>query len=360
MIRYAEIRKQPLTLGTLQKFLSEDARDVGGHVDPDIRNAVKGWLDKADKRTAQLVAAGAYTDVTADRKKWNTLSARNKHAVPEPVLIDWATVKYLFMEIQGDKCAYCERKMAAGGDGGSGEHDLEHFRPKNPVKKWRAPQGLGIETGEKTDQGYYWLAFHLLNYCTSCLKCNRGLKHDHFPIAGTRYPPHNLPGQRSDKSEQPDLIYPLGTHDDDPEAVIRFRGVAAYPPEGDLFLPLEERTDARRNRRAKVTIAFFKLNSRDELIEGRAKKLRELEKSMELLNSVDPDVKAHAKQDLVNMTCGIDEHTACVRAMIRLHRRDPARAIQYFAVIRAYVDTKTPRNFGIVNGEFVEMSRQAP
>ena len=347
MIRYATLPDgaTPVTLNALREVLSADAK---GHSNPEIRKAVRNWPTKAHERTAQLLAARAYID----RDKWLKLKPNIRALIPEPVAVDWASVKYLFMAIQNEKCAYCERKLAARGSGGAAEHDLEHFRTKNPVKSWSAPAEIDFEVGEAYDSGYYWLAFHLLNYCTACKKCNTGFKSNYFPVAGTRLRPPEVPSPRTMRSEKPLLLYPLGTIDDDPENVLRFRGLAACPPFMDPALPHKEQQDAHRNKRARTIIAFFALNKRDELLWGRAEKLRELEKSFAQINSGDPEAAENAQADIRRLTDGFSEHTACVRAMIRLYRQDVKTARLYFAAVRAYLDSKTPKSYFEHAGRF--------
>jgi hypothetical protein len=313
MIRYATLPGgATITLKTLEAAIKADAT---GHADPEVRAAVRDWVKKAKARTAQLLAAGAYID----DKKWQRLSAAEKAAIARPIDLDWSSVKYLFMKIQNEKCAYCERRLASrGSKGGPAEHDLEHFRPKNSIKRWPASKVIDFPTGGP-DVGYYWLAFHLLNYCTACSTCNRGFKSNHFPVAGKRLRPPSVPSSRAAAAERPLLIYPLGLADDDPEELIRFRGTAAFPPDEDPLLDPEATRDLHRNRRARVTIEFFGLNDREELRRGRAEKLRELEKSLALINNGNAAEKKAARDDLCRLKDGSSEHTACVRAMIRLY-----------------------------------------
>jgi hypothetical protein len=346
MIRYATLPDG--TTITLESLRAAVEADAAGHPDRNIRKGLKDWLARADDRTAQLLAGKAYFEMD----KWRKLKAAGKRSLAKPIAVEWTVVKYLFMAIQNDKCAYCERKLAAGGHGGAAEHDLEHFRTKNPVKSWRAPSEIDFETGGPFEQGYYWLAFHLLNYCTACKKCNTGFKSNYFPVAGTRIQPPDGPTPRTLRSEKPFLIYPLGTIDDDPEDVIRFRGLAACPPALDPNLAEKDRVDSHRNKRARVVIAFFGLNDREELLWGRAEKLRELEKSLAQLNSgVGTDARL-AQDDIERLTSGFSEHTACVRAMIRLYREDVNTARSFFEEVREYLDSKTPKNYFERSGKF--------
>ncbi len=346
MIRYATLPDgSAITIESLRAAVEADAT---GHVDARIRQGLKNWLTKADERTAQLLAAKAYIDL----EKWRKIKAAERAPVPKPIAVDWASVKHLFMAIQNEKCAYCERKLAALGDGGAAEHDLEHFRTKNPVKAWPSPAEIDFETGEAFDSGYYWLAFHLLNYCTACKKCNTGFKSNYFPVAGPRCNPADVPSRGLTRAEKPYLIYPLGTIDDDPEEVIRYRGLAALPPALDPLLTAKDRRDAHRNKRARVIIAFFGLNEREELLWGQAEKLRELEKSLNDIKSQDPERVKYAQDDIRRLADGISEHTACVRAMIRLYCHDVTTAHSYFEAVRAYLDSKTPKKYYERAGKF--------
>jgi hypothetical protein len=346
MIRYATLRKQPITLENLHRFIGEDAAK---HPDPEVQKGVKDWLTKAKDRTDQLLAANAYIDL----EKWSKLSAVEKKRIPKPISVGWAEVKYLYMELQQEKCAYCERKLAARGDGGAAEHDLEHFRPKNAVKQWSAPKEIDFSIGDPRDIGYHWLAFHLLNYCTACTKCNSGFKKNYFPIAGVRGGLGAQPGPKLDAKERPLLLYPLGAGDDDPEELIRFRGLVAVPPEKDPIAATKIRKDGYRNRRARVIIAFFDLNQRSELLWGRAEKLRELEKALADIVKGTTEEKLLAEKDIKRLIGGFSEHTACVKGMIRLYQNDVPLARKYFDAIRAYLDSKTPTTYLKRSGQFV-------
>ena len=60
-------------------------------------------------------------------------------------------------------------------------------------------------------------------------------------------------------------------------------------------MPEEAQKDKQRNQRARVIIAFFGLNERDELLWGRAEKLRELEKSLAQINSKSKSMPSRRK-----------------------------------------------------------------
>jgi hypothetical protein len=340
MIRYATLPGgAKISLKTLEAAIKADAT---GHADPEVRKAVRDWVKKAKARTAQLLAVGTYIDTN----KWQRLSAAEKEAIAKPIDLEWSSVKYLFMKIQNEKCAYCERKLASQGDGGAAEHDLEHFRPKSPIKAWNAPKAIDFPTGGP-DTGYY---------CTACKKCNSGFKSNQFPVAGNRLRPPAGPTSPATRAERPFLIYPLGLADDDPEELIRFRGITAHPPAEDPLLDPKARRNLHRNRRARVTIEFFGLNRRDELLWGRAEKLRDLEKALTLINRGTATEKIAAQDDIRRMTDGFSEHTACMRAMLRLYQSDVKIARALFQVIREYLDSKTPKTYFEKAGRFLKAS----
>ena len=340
MIRYNYIRGKPLNLKAIQAAIKADAI---GHNDASVRRELTDWLQRAGDRTSQLVAAGEYIDL----EKWRKLSAKKKAAIPKPIAVEWSSVKYLFMEIQHNKCAYCERRFAdSASKGGSAEHDLEHYRTKNPVTVWTAPKEIDFSTGDASP-GYFWLAFDLRNYCASCKTCNSGYKRNQFPIAGVRGQVGKLPTRDLNAEEQPLLVFPLGTVDVDPEDILRFRGIAAFPPEQDPLLPPNTRNGEYRNRRARATITFFALNFRPELLWGRAERIRELEKALAELNDTNAGSQRQtaAKSDIKRLAGESSEHTACVRGMMRLYTHDPTTARVYFEAVRAYLDSTTPQDY---------------
>ena len=104
--------------------------------------AVASWRSRAATRTARFIAAGGYDESSSI----------------------WSEIKPVFMKLQNDKCAYCERQLASADSGGAVEHDLEHFRPKSSVVVWPDGAGVSFATGTASPAGYFWLAYHLLNY----------------------------------------------------------------------------------------------------------------------------------------------------------------------------------------------------
>lgn len=97
-----------------------------------------GWVADASGRTRKFVQGKQY-----DEAKGN-----------------WSAIKPILMEIQHNKCAYCERQFAgAATKAGSREYAVDHFRPKSSVKALRprrtsifprASRTLGATTGWRT------------------------------------------------------------------------------------------------------------------------------------------------------------------------------------------------------------------
>ena len=201
-----------------------------------VEKRVPGWLDRAKSRTEGFRKKGKYEE---------------KSSI-------WGEVKPVLMEVQGGaKCCFCERQFEAG-DLGRHELDIEHYRPKGSVKKWKCPpelvqEGVSLTEPPGSGKGYYLLAYHLLNYAAACKACNSGLKKDYFPIAGK----YDLDGEEPERltDEQPWLLYPIGRLDVDPEEVITFHGI----------FPKSTSDDRASRLRGLVTIVFSAYQLRTEL-----------------------------------------------------------------------------------------------
>jgi len=270
------------------------------------------WLRRAAGRTNKFVKEKRYTE---------------KKGI-------WSEVKPVYMIAQHEKCAYCERKLASEDFGGTIEHDLEHFRPKNSVEPWPTPaisaeRGLAYSftTGNAYTSGYYWLAYHVLNYCVACKKCNTPLKLNYFPIAASRSTKRAEPSALND-AERPFLIFPLDSVDEDPEELIEFVGILAVP----------KRKNGPRWRRAKVTIDFFELNRREELRRERAEVLVELDKAFAILES-NPTVhrRNDAEEDIVRLRDDSSRHASCARCACNLYMQDRTKALQLFQEARDFL-----------------------
>jgi hypothetical protein len=282
-------------------------------LDASIETESPGWLIKAARRTA------------ACRKK-KTFDGGGSI---------WSDIKPVYMRVQHDKCAYCERKVE-GEPYGRIEHDVEHFRPKNGVKAWpddRIKEERRIHydfpTGKDWGPGYYLLAYHPRNYITACKSCNTPLKANYFPIAGKRRGPQSDDPARL-TTEQPYLLYPLGRLDDDPEEIISFDGIVPKP----------SKRSGHRRRRAVVTIDFFELDTREELLRGRAEQIRELKLAL-IVNesSPSPSDKALAERTIADLQSEKSQHTNCVRSFLQLYRQDRPRAEAIFQAAMEYLES---------------------
>ncbi len=278
------------------------------------------WLGKAKRRTRKFIDAGKYDESSGI----------------------WSDIKSVYMTLQFDKCGYCERHLADGGFGGAIEHDVEHYRPKNTVPVWphRAAReerdiSYTFDTGSELPDGYYWLAYHPLNYCTSCKKCNSPLKGNYFPVAtgrGSRNTHETDPNATEtsvtslNDAEKPFLIYPIGEYDEDPEDLITFVGITAIP----------KKRNGPRWRRARITIDFFELNGRSELREQRARQLVSLDNALFKLESSDAtdDQRNIAREDIKQLRHASSAHASCVRAACVLYQANPTKAREVFAEAR--------------------------
>ena len=225
---------------------------------------------------------------------------------------------------------FCERQLA-GGALGAIEHDLEHFRPKSRVRKWPAISSqprIYFSTGEESPRGYYWLAYHPLNYGAACKVCNTMLKRDYFPIAGVRAEPTDSFADLRTK-EQPDLIYPIGDADGDPESLISFIGI----------VPVPVKKTGPRNRRARVTIAFFDLQKREELRRERSEQLVTLDNAFFKLNHGSIEEQEHTAMDIERLSSSSSRHASCVRAACKLYSRDVDSARAIFQAVRGFLSS---------------------
>lgn len=246
----------------------------------------------------------------------------------------WGRVKAVYMGIQHNKCAYCERRLEGGAPGnadfGRIEHDLEHYRPKSSVRRWAAPDQLsGYRLGGKSAKGYYLLAYHPRNYLASCKTCNSTLKSNCFPIAGRRNTRGSDPVRLA--SEKPLLPYPLGDVDDDPETIIAFEGVS----------PVAVADRGHRRHRAEVTVAFFKLDVREELLRGRARVVLDMAIALRFSESTNPTDRGLAELSVKNLMDKRSPHAACARSFRRLYRSGPDRAMDLAQGAIAYLNSES-------------------
>ena len=241
----------------------------------------------------------------------------------------WGQIKQVYIDLQHEKCAYCEMKM-----GGSvlarKVHEVEHFRPKSQVSAWPTPKQTyqpDFFVGRASDTGYYKLAYHPLNYAISCTRCNSTLKSDYFPIRGRRRRTA-LADPAQAQSEDALLIYPISDLDADPETLITFHGVLAVP----------RQAQGPDHQRARVTIEFFQLNHED-LTMRRARQLYGLFGALEAAN--DPGARASTRRtnaDIVDTACDpTNQFSACMKAFRDLYLRDRPRAERFAALARQLI-----------------------
>jgi hypothetical protein len=271
-----------------------------------------GWLRRARARTNKLLSAGKYREKTSI----------------------WSEVKPVYVRLQHNKCAYCERQLTGLDNGGAIEHDLEHYRPKGEVPVWPPPMTGGtppltfpFSTGVAFPNGYYWLAYEPMNYAASCKKCNTPLKSNFFPIAGVRGQVGTDPDGL--QTELPFLIYPLGNADEDPEEMVTFSGITAIP----------RKKTGPRWRRARVMIDFFKLNSREELLRERANQLIGLANALAVLvnPTIPPAEKKLAKRTIERLQQPSSPHASCIRAACDLYQQNQEKARELFKAADEYM-----------------------
>jgi hypothetical protein len=286
-----------------------------------IKEADEDWLDAAATRTAAFRAAGKY-----DEK----LKIRSGDRDVEASAI-WSRIKPVFMRIQHEKCAYCERQLSSE-EWGRGEHDLEHFRPKSKSRPWKLSASLRREGVTLTpalqgshDPGYHLLSYHLLNYCASCKTCNSGLKSDIFPIAGVRNPVGDNPRRLAD--EQALLIFPMGKIDEDPEKLIDFHGLS----------PRAKPTQGFARSRALATISFFQLKNpaRKELYRERARQIVAVYGFL-LHRTTKGDVW---DQLIEEFRADRSPHASCTRSFVRLFESNRQEADDFFELARGYLNS---------------------
>lgn len=270
-----------------------------------------GWIDRARARTDKFRNAGRYEEEQSI----------------------WSEIKPVFMELQGHKCCFCERRFESGALGRY-ELDLEHFRPKRSVKKWPCPRALRdsgisptVPPGRNT--GYHLLAYHLLNYAAACKACNSGLKKNYFPISGS----YDLTGTNPStmSAERPWLLYPIGRLDVDPAEVITFDGIFAR----------SDATDQQLKQRGLVTIVFFGLDdlvARKNLLKERAQVILTLHAM--LVKTEEGDADARALVDA--MLASTAPHANCARSFNRLFRSNRPRADEVLSDIVRFLASRSP------------------
>lgn len=258
----------------------------------------KTWMADATKRTAAFKAAGKYTETKGN----------------------WSAIKDVFVTLQHTKCAFCERALES-----KKEKDIEHYRPKSGLKEWPVPKDLQPEKFKFAaipdgGVGYHLLPYHLQNYAIACARCNSDLKSNMFPIEGTYQPGGNDP-VLINKKEKPYLIFPIGRLDSDPEDLIDFHGIVPLP---------KMKKGSGGYRRARVTIAFFKLADRverKELFRSRAEAIVKIGTTYRLLLTpgIPKNIKDDCERILAMEDSPVQQHAACRRAYLKLWKAKASR-----------------------------------
>lgn len=149
------------------------------------------------------------------------------------------------------RCAYCESPIAD-----TQYIQVEHFRPKAGVKDEKGKvinfkDENGIDTG-KPHLGYYWLAYDWRNLLPSCAICNQP-KNTLFPVVGQHA---QVPNE--EVNEKPLLINPISElEEDNPEHHL------SIDPNTEIMYPVDD------SLRGAMCIQIFKLNEREQLVDGR-------------------------------------------------------------------------------------------
>lgn len=254
------------------------------------------WLKRAAARTATYARAKRYTGGSEF----------------------WGQIKDIYIDLQFEKCAYCESKLA-GKKLSSKVHEVEHFRPKSRIRKWPGAKSKFVPpcaVGGENAKGYFLLAYHPFNYAIACTRCNSTLKSDFFPVRGKRKTAGSTPSAMA--AEDHLLIYPISNVDRDPADLIHFDGVLAVPAK-------KKGADFER---ALVTIEFFQLNHED-LTTRRAPIIAQLFNALETIRRVihmPADLKKRHQDAIDNLTRPSSPFSACAAAFVALYASDYKRA----------------------------------
>lgn len=275
-----------------------------------IKKKVPRWLARAKTKTTEI-------------KKDSNLK----------ITSIWSPIKPVYMTLQNSKCIYCEKEIEPQPI----EQDVEHFRPKNNVKRWPVPrwmkeeEGIHVQQPQKgSENGYRLLAYHPLNYAAACKTCNSNCKRDYFPIAGSRRSRSKNPTRM--RVEKAYLIYPLGDFDEDPEALIEFHGLS----------PQAKASRGFKRKRALVTIDLFKLDDtigRKGLLRDRAKEIERLYFALRFSqsgNTNEADIGRRAVSRLINPGNG---HTNCLKCFQKLFETNRTEADRIYNGVRAFLES---------------------
>lgn len=205
-----------------------------------------------------------------------------------------STVKDALIEMQHEKCAFCESKPLATSSG-----DVEHFRPKAAV--------CSSSSGSLERPGYYWLAYDWENLLFACEQCNRRSKKNAFPLEAPRPLPRTH--HTGIAGERPVFVDPAS---EDPAVHIGFR----------KHMPF------RLTARGEATIDGLALRRR-ALADAREERLAKLFDTFRIaedpLFDLPKDVRIKATTDLATALSDEAEYAAMNRAAVVAWRARLAR-----------------------------------
>ncbi|MEV6342773.1 hypothetical protein [Actinoplanes sp. NPDC051851] len=247
------------------------------------------WWTLAEAATRENIAAGAHL--------------KNRDGI-------WSRVKAAFVDLQKGKCGYCERRLGNAGI----EWDMEHYRPKNEVKSWKAGGTNPADVGGASKVGYFRLAFDVRNYLVACKPCNTIYKSSWFPTGAARRLDTGEPSEL--RTESPFLINPADPGDTDPERLIHFRGV----------VPQVTGAPGPDRQRALATIELLKLAEREDLLHERAQIIVGVWFAFESSRASEEEQRERARKNLEVLCSDRGAHADCARHFLRLCHDAPAEA----------------------------------
>jgi hypothetical protein len=129
----------------------------------------------------------------------------------------------------------------------------------------------------------------------------------------------------------PFLLFPIGDLDEDPEEVLTFDGLN----------PVPKVHQGHRMRRAVVTIDFFALAEREELLRGRAEQIVALYLALAWGDVGDSAIRELADRAVTSLLSPASEHASCARAFHSLYHRDRARATELARRAQDYIASQS-------------------
>ena len=90
-----------------------------------------------------------------------------------------------------------------------------------------------------------------------------------------------------------------------------------------------------------VTIDFFALAEREELLRGRAEKIRDLYLALARSEDRDPTMRDFANRAVASLLSPASEHANCARAFYRLFHDDRPRADTLAQTAQSYLDSQS-------------------